>query len=839
MEALFLKLVNMSINASWLVLAVLIARICLKNAPKSIRCILWGFVGLRLVFPFSIESALSLIPSKETLPQEFLYAAAPQLDSGIPMVNQVLNPVIAESLAPAPLTSANPTQILSSIFSLVWILGMVLMAGYALISYLLVRRKVRLSIPLDAGIRLCDGIGSPFILGLFRPRIYLPSDLDGNTMDMVLAHERAHLRRKDHWWKPIGFVLLSIYWFNPVMWLAYVLLCRDIELACDEKVIQALGEENKKAYSSALLQCSLPRHTIAACPLAFGEIGVKERVKSILNYKKPAFWILVIAVITCLILGVCFLTDPETTDSESWEKQCREAILSIQKMDTYHFQQESSFFGAYVLNNFASTQYYGSDGTQIKATYIPADNSTSGYMVANGAAYESISYDGTFSWMEYDRPDQETAVPWIRSFDFDAQDVEAIARAGNEDQYYIRLEIHEYLEELDMSAHSYYADFHFNGDGTLLKIEQKIHMEGNSPAIFLDMTHVWTLADTSAADIAKTMEHIQNGTAIFIRDGLQLEPDASVISMPYPDGVTKAWANGRNKSNSILISDITFVTYRSMDALEGAIYTAVMDRNAPDDWGTTAYLESHVVLSEVLACGENPFGETIGHCQVCVIAMIQQVESVDEQIQILSTKLIPVVIDFLENDNHEFTVLDYWQPKAGEDPITAIETKFPSIALDKAKAYLTNQENGDLEIHIEKQAPLYFDLLPRPSLEELLTALIQDKSQFYLSFYQESNAAGKQAFNAWNAANADAYAKKLLDYTYAEAEATHEEIWRNKDYYTLYVENEEWYITFTDKHVLLWYRNKVTAYQAEPKDAETIPIYAMISNWYEEAEQQS
>ena len=310
MEAVFLKLVNMSITASWLVLAVLILRLLLKNGPKYIRVILWGFVGLRLIFPFSVESIFSLIPNPEPLPEEFLYAATPQVNSGIPALNEAVNPIIAQSMTPNELASANPTQIWSFIFSQVWILGTILMLGYALVSFLILRHKVSASIRLDKNLRLCDHIESPFILGVFRPVIYLPSELDPKTADMVLAHEYAHIQRNDHWWKPLGFLLLCVYWFNPVLWLAYILLCRDIELACDEKVISNLENDEKKAYSSALLRCSVNRKLIAACPLAFGEVSVKTRIKSILNYKKPAFWMILIAVILCIVVAVCFLTDP-------------------------------------------------------------------------------------------------------------------------------------------------------------------------------------------------------------------------------------------------------------------------------------------------------------------------------------------------------------------------------------------------------------------------------------------------------------------------------------------------------------------------------------------------
>ena len=333
MEALFLKLVNMSITASWLVLAVLILRLLLKKAPRYIHVILWGIVALRLMLPFSIESVLSLIPSAEPLPQEFLYAATPQINSGIPIVNNALNPVIAESLTPEGLTSANPTQILSFVFAWGWVIGIGIMALYAAVSYFLIRRKVAASISVGKNLRLCDTIDTPFILGIVKPKIYLPSSVDQKTADHVLAHEMAHLQRKDHWWKPLGFALLTVYWFNPVMWLAYILLCRDIEMACDEKVVQKLNPTEKKAYSTALLSCSVPRRMIAACPLAFGEVGVKNRIKSVLNYKKPAFWIVSVAVIVCIVVAVCFLTDPK--DSEEAEMGSNSIIEDILNENGY------------------------------------------------------------------------------------------------------------------------------------------------------------------------------------------------------------------------------------------------------------------------------------------------------------------------------------------------------------------------------------------------------------------------------------------------------------------------------------------------------------------------
>ena len=311
MENIFLHLVNMSITAGWIALAVMILRLFLKKAPKWITVLLWGLVGLRLILPVSIESVLSLIPSAETIPPEIVYAQEPQIHSGIEVFNSAVNPVISESLAPSgELTSINPVQVLLAIATVVWIAGVAGMLVYTLISYLRLRHKVRVSMSIEKNTYICDDINTPFILGIIKPKIYLPSNLTASEQDYVLRHEKAHIKRKDHLIKPLSFLLLSVYWFNPLLWVAYILLCRDIELACDEKVIRDMGIQDRKEYSTALLNCSIPRRMISACPLAFGEVSVKQRIKSVLNYKKPAFWISIVAIILCVALSVGFLTNP-------------------------------------------------------------------------------------------------------------------------------------------------------------------------------------------------------------------------------------------------------------------------------------------------------------------------------------------------------------------------------------------------------------------------------------------------------------------------------------------------------------------------------------------------
>ena len=310
MSELFLKIVNMSISASWVVVAVLALRFCLKKAPKWVNVLLWGIVAVRMVFPFSIESVLSLIPSAETISPTIMMEQSPSVQTGVPALNHVINPVISGSFTPAPGASANPLQIWIPVLAGIWLFGIAALFLYSAVSYCRLRRKVCEAVILRDNIYQSENVCSPFVLGIIRPKIYLPYHMDSREVGHVIAHEQTHIRRKDHWWKPLGFLLLTIHWFNPLMWLSYILLCRDIELACDEKVIGKMGNAQRADYTQALVACSVDRRLIAACPLAFGEIGVKERVKSVMNYKKPAFWIVLASVIVCAVIAVCFLTNP-------------------------------------------------------------------------------------------------------------------------------------------------------------------------------------------------------------------------------------------------------------------------------------------------------------------------------------------------------------------------------------------------------------------------------------------------------------------------------------------------------------------------------------------------
>ena len=333
MEAVFLRIVNIAITASWLVLAVFLLRFALKKAPKWATCLLWGVVALRLILPFSLESALSLIPSSEPIFEQSVVTEAPSAQPTLPDENQSSTPSVNEkpnssgnqviappssgSLAPTPEASVDPMQIVLFVASLVWLCGVLAMLGYGAYSYWRLRRKLRASIRKEGRVYLCDNVETPFILGVFRPRIYLPSGIGAGEIPYVIAHEEAHLKRKDHLWKPLGFLLLSVYWFNPLFWMAYILLCRDIENACDEKVIKNCDNAYRVGYSEALLSCSIHRRSVMACPVAFGETGVKSRIRAVLHYKKPAFWVILVAIVAIIVTCVCFLTDPVRDKDET------------------------------------------------------------------------------------------------------------------------------------------------------------------------------------------------------------------------------------------------------------------------------------------------------------------------------------------------------------------------------------------------------------------------------------------------------------------------------------------------------------------------------------------
>lgn len=356
MQAVCMKIFEMSIAASWLILVVILVRIFLVKAPKNFRYILWALVAIRLICPFSVKSDFSLVPDMNgLLSTEMPGVEVPEQNQGqntiipgtTPSVpdtdSNVQGPsVLPEETPNAPVTPEENTIKLIEILPWVWAFDAVLMLIYMFVSYVRLWNRVKISIPIGENIYICDQIQSPFILGVIRPNVYIPSHIGKDQMPYILAHEREHLRCMDHIWKPFGFVLLTVHWFNPLVWVAYILMCRDLELACDERVIRNMDSTEKRNYSETLLVCSSPGDYISACPVAFGEIGIKERIKRIFSYKKPKVWIIGAVVLVCVMVGVCFMTDPvgtqdnakmETGDSESSEESYLKEVKNQIKKD--------------------------------------------------------------------------------------------------------------------------------------------------------------------------------------------------------------------------------------------------------------------------------------------------------------------------------------------------------------------------------------------------------------------------------------------------------------------------------------------------------------------------
>lgn len=310
----FLTLVNRGLSAGWLVLAVIVARFLLKKAPRWAVCALWGLVALRLLCPFSPESPLSLIPDAQPVSPEAVWNTVPAVEMAPDATEAPVSPVLEAVLPDGLPVSPTPAQEIVAAASILWCAGLAGMVLYTLVSYRRLSRRVKGAVRIDGNLYQGAAIPTPFVLGVLRPRIYLPNTLSREDMPYVIAHERAHIRRRDPLWKALGFGLLCIYWFQPLLWLGYALFCRDMELACDEKVASALSPSHRANYSQALLNCSAGRRFLAACPVAFGEVGVKERVKRVLSFRRPTLRAVLAAVLICAVIAVCFLTNPVTPE---------------------------------------------------------------------------------------------------------------------------------------------------------------------------------------------------------------------------------------------------------------------------------------------------------------------------------------------------------------------------------------------------------------------------------------------------------------------------------------------------------------------------------------------
>lgn len=425
MEGIFVKLLNMSVSASGFILIAVLLRALLKRSPKWIHCLLWGLVAVRLVCPLSFESSFSLAPRADFVETKLgVQREDGRYMNSVTDAGKALNDDLdnAQNKNLANKGNADRQSDWKKI-SWTWFTGVVLLLGYAAISYLCFRKKVQASVRLRDGIYVCDNIRTPFILGVIRPGIYLPSDMDEVQTDNVIAHERAHLSRLDQVWKPLGYCLLAVYWFNPLCWLAYVLFCRDMELACDEKVIRDMDVEDKKVYSRVLLSFSDPSHRIAAGPLAFGEIGVKKRIQSVLNYRKPAFWMVGLAILALVVTSLCFLTNPKAANDP------------VQTMGTAEYQLPDGLEAesADDLTIFTPNAYkVGSEAScaddKISAGYIQKFNTTDDWGTMKDGKIEQVYSDNHSTVEDYGSVDGLCAPGYLVKVDYDLYSAAALEK---------------------------------------------------------------------------------------------------------------------------------------------------------------------------------------------------------------------------------------------------------------------------------------------------------------------------------------------------------------------------------------------------------------------------
>ena len=647
MVDIFLKTLNMSIAASWLVLAVVLLRFVLKKAPKWTAVLLWGIVALRLIMPFSFESELSMIPSAETFNPHNIQYETPAISSGIPAVNNAVNPVLGETFAPNSVGSINPLYIWILVVSAIWLVGIVAMLLYAVISYVRVRRSVAERVPYKENIFLCDHVKSPFILGLVRPKIYLPSSMDVTAIEPVVAHEKAHLARRDHWWKPLGFLILAVHWFNPLCWIAYVLLCRDIELACDEKVIRQMDLGGKKQYSAALLECSAGRRLVTICPLAFGEVGVKERVKNVLNYKKPAFWIIAVAVVACAVVTVCFATNPKQ-DSIQEQRTVQARITEV---------ENGSFLVAPVEGKLSSSDLFR----------VPITNMPPSPEPRVGDVIE-ITYDGSI--LE-SYPAQFGAIYSMR----------VVSQENSPEIEELRIKYPEYFEVGTFKGLEVYVwqmaknDYRFGlmqGTNREKTPEEKMALKGITAE---EMALILSTFDIEDKDIF--VIPWQNPISSYmVTEDMAKDPEYidSIRTMLGLDGVSMGSTGGEDTPTPAG-PDAAATT---LSEEQTAIQQAIREHNRSADPTDFVSCATFAELACIVADGSD-FSEYTHYGW----ALYEEYRVTDNGLETVRGSHVPVAVTFREDPSGTLTLTEYWEPRDGSYAAQDIREKFPaSIAED-------------------------------------------------------------------------------------------------------------------------------------------------------------
>lgn len=663
MTELFLEIINRSISASWIILVVLIFRLVLKKAPKWVNVLLWCMVAVRLICPFTIESSFSMLPQfagNDKLVSDWMNdyvgevsiihdnsvyydAAVAAGREPIPSKEGGYYVVTAYDQLEEPKTVENTIM---PILTIVWGLGICLLILYTMISYWHLRQKTDMAILYQDNIFQSEKISFPFVFGIIRPRIYLPFKTEEQDLKYVIAHEKAHILRKDHWWKSLGFLLLIIHWFNPLIWLSYVLLCRDIELACDEKVIKKLDNGQRADYTQALLSCSVERRMIAASPLAFGEVGVKERVKSVMNYKKPAFWVSMVSLIVCVIAAICFLTNPR---QDSFDIKIVVPAGS-QEMFVYSEEEISPTKHQIILS---SGDNLGDTEVVLKPIEVTKENLYEPTYLTPGIPVKMDVEKG--AWFKIginmQNPRDEDLVVYIRVKNIGVR----IADSQEKDLEQYRT---EYIG--DASNTSAIAQrLPYPGEYSYSSIELQTRTEPYELIIYLNGNgKVQEKNFKQCADIA-----------------FDLIENMGIISFYSTDSETVLFSFTREdyQANTAVSNTDESASVESSSSLDDAISKAVLEHTAKDGVNDLIHVESHDIVHTE---------EKDNIVTVYLQAYESSYYANNGNLQQESGSNVPTVITFSVNKSGEYRLKEYWIPQDGSDYISDIQNKFPKEALN-------------------------------------------------------------------------------------------------------------------------------------------------------------
>ncbi len=746
MTELFLTVLNRGISAGWLVLALLVLRLVVRRAPRWMFPLFWGLVALRLLLPFSIESALSLLPSAEAVSPSIVTDSVPAIQSGVPLVNSAVNPVLGEALAPDPAASANPAQVLTSVFAAVWAAGVLAMLCYLAVSWLRVSLRLRTAVLVRGNIFRSEWARTPFLFGVVRPRIILPFSLPEEDAAFVVAHEQAHLARRDHWVKPLAFLLLSVFWFHPLLWLAWILLCRDIELACDERVVRGLSREERAGYSEALLHCSVREKGRLACPLAFGEAGVRERVKAALSYRKPAVWVIALAAVLGVSVAVCFLTNPQTRESMAWARSLSagsvervELVVMPQAQDKqYRVFTGDEVNDVVALINESRGSYVAKpeayDGGSIQFTVTMDGGET--HTVSNiGNVYLEIDgdfYDAGYEWLSSwdsaygagNEPLPETFLadasggkePWMWVDLFEGDSLDITTKLETELPEFPGVLFHYSAYELTALEDGetitlykgmpiwnvYLADL--NGDGKRELCSSAAFGSGlidNRIEVYDYANGVsYELADRGETDYGLVLE---NGVLCATMTS------SSIASEEKADRIGRLVLAKENGETSLRIEDER--PYETEDAssasdepagtqdaqapdLDAAIASAVLAQFAGEKPDGLIHVESHAILeqqelSPTPLVGEDPQPNQL---TVYLWTLAQSFRAEGGALSEVSGVSQPAALTF-ELGADGYTLTDYWTPRDGSAYLPDLRARFPESALELAQAYEGNTES--------------------------------------------------------------------------------------------------------------------------------------------------